>query len=329
MKVHGEVQPVPGDWPVLSESDVKGFICTFLPESLQGRVSYTGEQRELDYSFSVEQVCKVRVNAYLQRGKWAVVGRLMPLQPPSFEELGLVPALKDFVEFQSGIVMIAGPSGSGKTTTLAALIESINEKRPCHIITLEDPIEIVFEDKQAYISQRELGVDTLDFHLALRALLRESPDVISIGEMRDATTMSIALQAAETGHLVFSTVHTAGAYETLHRLMNLVPPHEKPYLCKRLSKMLRAIVAQKLVPRADGSGRVLVQEVLVGTPTVSKLIAQESFKELYDVMSDGAHWGMQIMNQALLQHIRSGMITESVALAYSNFAAELKLMLRH
>ncbi|HCE00329.1 MAG TPA: type IV pili twitching motility protein PilT, partial [Armatimonadetes bacterium] len=169
--------------------------------------------------------------------------------------------------------------------------------RACHIVTVEDPLEFVHKDKKAYVTQREVGIDTLDFEPALRAVVREAPDVILIGEMRDVTTMNVAMQAGETGHLVFSTVHTSSAYETMDRIVNMFPPHEKQHLCLRLSNALRAIVAQKLVPRADGQGRVAANEILICTPTVSKMIEDGHFSDLYHAMNEGQYWGMQTMNQ--------------------------------
>jgi twitching motility protein PilT len=211
---------------------------------------------------------------------------------------------------------------------LAALIDIVNTNRPCHIVTIEDPLEIVHTDKLAHVSQREVALDTLDFQPALRAVVRETPDVILIGEMRDPETMHVAMQAGETGHLVFSTVHTSSAYETLDRMINMFPPHEKKHLCLRLAGSLRAIVAQKLVPRADHNGRVVVNEILICTPTVSKAIEDGNFGDLYHMMNEGAFWGMQTMNQGLARYVKAGIVSEETALSYAGIVSELKQLLR-
>jgi twitching motility protein PilT len=226
------------------------------------------------------------------------------------------------------LILVTGPTGSGKTTSLAAMIDVINQQRKAHIVTIEDPLEFVHQDKLSYLSQREIGIDTEDFAPALRAVVREAPDVILIGEMRDTATMSVAMQAGETGHLVFSTVHTASAYETMDRIVNMFPPHEKNHLCQRLAGSLRAIVAQKLVPRADGNGRVVANEILICTPTVSKAIEDGHFGDLYHMMNEGGFWGMQTMNQALVRYVKAGVVAEQVAMNYAGIASELKQMLR-
>jgi twitching motility protein PilT len=229
---------------------------------------------------------------------------------------------------QTGLVLVTGPTGSGKTTTLAAMLDIINSSRECNMITIEDPLEFVHSPKKAYVTQREIGIDTLDFQPALRASLRQAPDVILIGEMRDTTTMGIALQAGETGHLVFSTVHTSSAYETMDRVVNMFPPHEKIHICQRLSNSLRAIIAQKLIPRDDAPGRVAAIEVLICTPTISKAIEDGHFSDLYHLMNEGSFWGMQTMNQSLVRYVKAGIISEETAMKNAGVASELKQMLR-
>jgi twitching motility protein PilT len=208
------------------------------------------------------------------------------------------------------------------------LIDIINQKRPCHIVTVEDPLEVIHADKKAYVSQREVHLDTEDFQPALRAVLREAPDVILIGEMRDVATMGVALQAGETGHLVFSTVHTASAYETMDRVINMFPPHEKDHMCQRMANSIRAIICQKLVARSDGKGRVAALEILICTPTVSTAIEDGAFSDLYHHMNEGTFWGMQTMNQSLLRYVKAGLISEQVAMQNAGVASELKQMLR-
>lgn len=325
MKQHSYICDLPGEWPVLSPSDVMTLLAPLMNPRQTKRFE---EHLEMDLSFPVEDQCRVRANLYHQRGAAAAVFRIIPTEIQTLEKLGLPPAIGDQTRHRQGVVLITGPTGCGKTTTLAALLDIINRERACHIVTIEDPLEIVHKDKKAYISQREVTIDTEDFMPALRAIVREAPDVILIGEMRDTLTMGVALQAGETGHLVFSTVHTSSAYETLDRIVNMFPPHEKNHLCQRLANSLRAIVAQKLIPRADGQGRVAVCEVLVCTPTVSKAIEDGHFGDLYHLMNEGGYWGMQTMNQSLARYVKAGIITEEIALNYAGVVSELKQLLR-
>lgn len=325
MKQHSKVAPLPGEWEMLDKSRVQELVYSLLTPKQLVRFE---EHHEMDLAFEVAGKCRVRANLYKQRGGCAAAMRVIPLRIRGLEELGLPPVLQELTKHRLGLILVTGPTGCGKTTTLAALIDIINQNRPCHIVTIEDPLEIVHTDKQAYVSQREVGIDTDDFQPALRAVVREAPDVILIGEMRDVDTMNVAMQAGETGHLVFSTVHTASAYETLDRVVNMFPPHEREHLCLRLGASLRAVVAQKLVPRVDGQGRVVVQEILICTPTVSKAIEDGHFGDLYGLMNEGAFWGMQTMNQALARYVKAGIIAEDVALNYAGVVSELKQLLR-
>jgi twitching motility protein PilT len=325
MRQHSIFQPVPGEFPVVDPENAKRMIYDLMSEK---QIKRFEENLEMDLAFSVGDKCRVRANIYWQRGNPAIVCRIIPLTILTLEELGLPPVLRELTKHRLGLILVTGPTGSGKTTSLAAMIDIINESRPCHIVTVEDPLEFVHQDKKAYVSQREVNIDTLEFQPALRAVVREAPDVILIGEMRDPETMAVAMQAGETGHLVFSTVHTASAYETMDRIINMFPPHEKNFLCQRLAGSLRAIVAQKLVPRADGNGRVVANEILICTPTVSKLIEDGHFSDLYHAMNEGQFWGMQTMNQSLVRYVKAGVITEETALNYAGIASELKQMLR-
>lgn len=325
IKLNSAVAELPGDWPVLSAADVDMLLGQIMSPRQQKIFEDT---MEMDLGFEVEEKCRVRCNVYRQRGDAAAVMRIVPTRIRNLEELGIPSVLAELTKHRQGLILVTGPTGSGKTTTLAALIDIINESRPCHIVTIEDPLEIAHRDKLAYVSQREVGIDTADFIPALRAVVREAPDVILIGEMRDVTTMNVAMQAGETGHLVFSTVHTASAYETLDRVINMFPPHEKKHLCLRLANSLRAIVAQKLVPRADGNGRVVVCEILICTPTVSKAIEDGAFGDLYHLMNEGSFWGMQTMNQSLVRYVKAGIIDEETAINYAGIVSELKQLLR-
>jgi len=324
-KRNSEVQDIPGEWPVLTDEDVHRMLGELMSERQKKRFD---EHMEMDLAFQVGNKCRVRANLYRERAASAAVMRVIPLNIRTLEDLGLPPILREVTKHRQGMILVTGPTGSGKTTTLAALLDIINDNRPCHVVTIEDPLEIVHKDKRAYFSQREVGIDTVDFGPALRAVVREAPDVILIGEMRDTTTMSVALTAGETGHLVFSTVHTSSAYETLDRIVNMFPPHEKLFLCQRLSNSLRAIVAQKLIPRADGQGRVVANEILICTPTVSKAIEDGHFNDLYAMMNEGAFWGMQTMNQSLVRYVKAGIITEQTAINYAGVVSELKQLMR-
>ena len=325
MRQHAAVKPVPGEWPVIDEKTSARMITALMNEKQKKRFEDT---MEMDLAFQVKDYCRVRANLHMQRGSVAIVCRIIPLRILTIDELGLPPVLKELTKHRLGLVLVTGPTGSGKTTSLAAMLDVINETRPCHIVTIEDPLEFVHPDKMAYVTHREIGIDTEDFHPAMRAVVREAPDVILIGEMRDMTTFNTAMQAGETGHLVFSTVHTSSAYETMDRVVNMFPPHEKDHLCLRLANSLRAIVAQKLVPRADGQGRVAANEILICTPTVAKKIEDGHFSDLYELMSDGEFWGMQTMNQALVRYVKAGIITEQTAMNYAGIGSELKQMLR-
>lgn len=325
MKQFSFVRDLPGEWPVLTADDVERLVRQVMTERQWQRYQ---DNLEMDLAFVLEGKCRVRTNVYSQRNGMATVMRIVPSRIRTLEELGMPPSLSEVTKNRQGLVLVTGPTGSGKTTTLSALIDIINEQRRCHIVTIEDPLEVEHQDKNSYVSQREIGIDTEDFYPAMRAVVREAPDVILVGEMRDTTTMNVALQAGETGHLVFSTVHTASAYETLDRVINMFPPHEKVHLCQRLSNSLQAVVAQKLVPRADGNGRVVAAEILICTPTVSKAIEDGHFGDLYHLMNEGGFWGMQTMNQSLARYVKAGIVTEEVAFNYAGILSELKQMLR-
>jgi len=291
-----------------------------------------GQNLEMNLSFTVPDVARIRQNVYRERGFVATTCRLISLRVKSLEEIGVTSeAIKNMTKASHGLVLVTGPTGSGKTTTLAAMIDYINETRQVNIITQEDPIEYVYTDKQAMISQREIGIDTKSFDEALRQVLRQTPDVILIGEMRDLETLNVALQAAETGHLVFGTLHTASAAETLDRISNMYAPHERPMLWLRLSTTLRGVVSQKLLRRADDSGRVVAQEIMVVTPTIAKMLEDGKSSDLYTAIRQGGqeeYWGMQTMNQCLEKLVADEIITEDDALAKAGNLTELKQTLR-
>ncbi len=326
VRVHGRVAPT--EYPVLNAEQVKDLCYSKMNPRQQAVFE---QHHEMDLAFSVGDGLRIRMNIYNQRGNTATVCRLIPTKIRSLDELGVPPKVKEFTQHRNGLVLVTGPTGSGKTTTLAAMIDMINQHRRVNIITIEDPIEFVHKDKQAIVSQREIGIDTDNFGMALRHVLRQAPDIILIGEMRDIETMNVALQASETGHLVFATVHTASAAETLDRISNMFAPHERPMLWLRLSVSLRGVLSQKLLPRADGQGRVAAVEVMDVTPTIIKMLEEGRSDDIYTAIRQAgteSYWGMQTMNQCLLRYYKAGIITEQDALANAGQFTELKQMIR-
>lgn len=282
-----------------------------------------------DVAYMIPDVARFRVNIYRQRGTVAMCLRVVKLNISTFQDLGLPEVLADFTRHHDGLVLVTGPTGSGKSTTLAAMIDLINQEKRGHIVTIEDPIEYVHPDKNCIVSQREVGLDTMGFGDALRAALREAPDVILVGELRDTETMGICLQAAETGHLVFSTLHTASAAESIERMLSMFQPHEKALVQQRMGKTLRAILSQKLVPTVDGKGRVCAIEILNVSPTVAQYIEEGRSGQIYPAIKEGAsQWKMQTMNMALDKYYKEGKITEEMALEYASIRSELRQMMR-
>ena len=326
LRIHGRIAPT--DFPILTAAEVHELAYSKLSPRQQAIFE---QHKEMDLAFSIGEDIRVRMNVYLQKGHTATVCRIIPTKLRSLDELGVPPKVKEFVTHRNGLVLVTGPTGSGKTTTLAAMIDLLNESRKVNIVTIEDPIEFVHKDKQAILSQREIGIDTENFGMALRHVLRQAPDIILIGEMRDIETMNVALQAAETGHLVFATVHTASAAETLDRISNMFQPHERKMLWLRLSVSLRGVISQKLVPRADGEGRIAAVEVMDVTPTIIKMIEDGKSDDIYTAIRQAgqeAYWGMQTMNQCLLRFYKAGLITEQEALSSAGQFTEMKQMIR-
>jgi twitching motility protein PilT len=326
IRQHGKIVPTP--YPVLSEEEVHRLCYSKMTPNQQAIFEH---HHEMDLAFSVGTELRIRMNIYAQRGSPATVCRLIPTKIRSLDDLGVPPKVKDFTTHRNGLVLVTGPTGSGKTTTLAAIIDLINQNRKLNIVTIEDPIEFVHHDKEAIVSQREIGIDTDNFNVALRHVLRQAPDIILIGEMRDLETMNIALQAAETGHLVFATVHTASAAETLDRISNMYQPHERPMLWLRLSVTLRGVLSQKLIPRADGTGRLAAIEVMDVTPTIVTMLEKGQSDDIYSAIRQAgneAYWGMQTMNQCLLRFYKAGIISEQDALANAGQYTELRQMIR-
>ena len=323
MRISGRIQLT--DAPPLNGDDCRNLAYSVMTHEQIGRFEH---RHELDLAFEVEGVCRIRCNVYQQRGTMGMVLRLIPLKLFTLEQLGMPPILSEMTKNRQGLILVTGPTGSGKSTTMAAMIDLINSTRRSNIITCEDPIEFMHPDKMSIVSQREIGLDTDSFADALKYMLRQNPDVILVGEMRDIETMSIGLSAAETGHLVFSTLHTASAAETIDRIINMYPPTDRDMLCLRLAGSLKGVISQKLPPRSDGTGRGGAVEVMVVTPTISKLIEEGRASQLYGAIAEGNFWGMQTMNQCLIKYVRAGLINEEEALANAGNVTEMKQMLR-
>ncbi|WP_092282070.1 type IV pilus twitching motility protein PilT [Caldicoprobacter faecalis] len=285
------------------------------------------EKGEIDFSLSIAGVHRFRVNAYKQRGSCSLAIRLVNSRIPSFEELGLPPVVQEFAYKKSGLVLVTGPTGSGKSTTLAAIVNKINMERAVHIITLEEPIEYLHRHQKSIVNQREVGSDTKSFAAGLRAALRQDPDVILIGEMRDLETISIALTAAETGHLVLSTLHTIGAAKTIDRIIDVFPPHQQQQVRFQLSTVLEGVISQQLIPQKDGSGRVAAVEVMVVTPAIRNLIREGKTYQITNVIQTGARLGMKTMDQALLELYSKGVISREDALVYSVDMEHMKALI--
>ncbi|MCX6345918.1 MAG: type IV pilus twitching motility protein PilT [Armatimonadetes bacterium] len=269
---------------------------------------------ELDFSYGVKGIGRYRVNVYKQRGSVGAAMRSIPDQVPSFEQLGLPPIIQELCKKHSGLVLITGPTGSGKSTTLACMIDTINSERPLHIMTMEDPIEYLHRHKRGMVNQRELGADTDSFNNALRAVLREDPDVVLIGEMRDLETIQAALTLAETGHLVLGTLHTRSAPQTVDRIVDVFPPHQQDQIRVQLSNALEAVIAQQLLPR-NGGGRCVAIEILIATSAIRNLIREDKTHQIYGSLETGSKFGMQTMDKMLVELYQTGKVSHEDAIA--------------
>ncbi len=299
-----------------------------IPNMADEHMRSLAEKDEVDLVFTIPNLIRVRANLFLQQSSVAAALRIIPLRPFTVEELNLPPVLRELADARQGLILVTGPTGSGKSTTMSALIEHINTSRHGNIITIEDPIEYVFEDKHCVIYQREVGRDTRSFSAGLRSVLRQSPDVIVLGEMRDAETMSIAMSAAEMGHLVLSTIHTNSASATVERIVNAFQPHERVQVRSLLSNVLTGVVSQRLLKRNNGPGRVPAVEVMINTPSIKKHIEEGSLAELYATIREGRHFGMNTMNQSLERLVQAKLITTEDALTNAGNIQELRQLLR-
>jgi twitching motility protein PilT len=323
LRVRGRIS-VLEDFPRLSPQDTREIVYSVLNDSQRKRFE---NERQLDLAYSIPGMARFRVNVFFQRGAISAAFRLIPTEIESLEALGLPPVLADFTRKQRGFVLVTGPTGSGKSTTLASMVDLINDEREEHILTIEDPIEFLHRHKGCIVNQREIGADALDFATALKGALREDPDVILVGEMRDLETISTALTAAETGHLVFATLHTQSTAQTVDRIIDVFPPHQQHQVRMQLSIALQGIVTQQLMPTADGAGRICGSEVLIPTPAIRNLIREGKTHQIYSALqTSGAH-GMQTMDAHLAQLVRTGKITRQLAEQRASIPEELRRLL--
>ena len=321
IRVHGELQRQE-DLETLSAAATKQLVYSVLTDAQKKRFE---ETMELDFSFGIRGVARFRCNVFNQRGAVAAVYRLIPEEIKGFDDLGLPPVVGKFAEMPRGLILVTGPTGSGKSTTLAAMVDKINTDRKDHILTIEDPIEYVHRHKNCIVNQREVHSDTASFALALRAALREDPDVVLVGEMRDLETIESALRIAETGHLTLATLHTNSAVQTINRIIDVFPSHQQGQIRTQLSLVLEGVLCQTLVPRANGQGRVCALEIMVPTPAIRNLIRDDKLHQVYSAMQAGQEKiGMQTMNQSLATLCMRRLITLSQAQGHSSNKDELQ-----
>ncbi|HET8674041.1 MAG TPA: PilT/PilU family type 4a pilus ATPase [Thermoleophilaceae bacterium] len=324
IRTHGILEPIPDSDP-LSPDDTEAVFREMLTEEL--KLKEFAEENEVDFSYAVPGLARFRVNAFRQRGVISLVCRAIPHTIRTVDELNLPPVISELAMEERGIILVTGTTGSGKSTTLAAMIDEINRAHSKHIVTIEDPIEFLHRDKLSIINQREVGSDTTSFKRALRRVLRQDPDVILVGEMRDEETVSTALSAAETGHLVFSTLHTVDAPETVNRIVDFFPPHQQQQARAMLAGTLKGVISQRLVRTPDGRGRVATCEILRMTGRVRDMIMNpEETGRLTEVIFEGEYYGMQTFDQALLKHVQAGRVSMEEALRAATHPHDFKLL---
>jgi twitching motility protein PilT len=314
------------DFPALEATDTESFAGDLIPPAKAGEF---GDTNEADFGYTLTGVGRFRVNVFRQRGVVGLAIRRVRAEVPTFEELMLPSAVRNLADMSRGLLLVTGPTGTGKTTTIASVIGHINRTRRAHIVTIEDPIEVVHEDRASIIDQREVGIDTLSYAAALRHVVRQDPDVIFIGEIRDAASAEAAIQAAETGHFVISTLHTIDATETINRILDMFPAQQQMQTRVSLASGLRGVLSQRLLPRANGRGRVPAVEVLVNTGRVQeRILKPESTFEIADVMAEGGFYGMQTFDQALVVLVMDGLVREEDASEASTNAHDFSLTLK-
>ncbi|MBI4052322.1 MAG: type IV pilus twitching motility protein PilT [Elusimicrobia bacterium] len=322
MRLHGEMAEIPG-FPSLNAEESKRLVYSALYEEQRAKFE---EKWELDCSFAIPNLSRFRMNVLLQKNGVESVMRVISSKIPTPEELKLSPAMVKLSELPRGLVLVTGPTGAGKSTTLACLIELINAKYPNHILTIEDPIEFVYESKKSIIRQREVGQQTKSFNDALRHALRQDPDVILVGEMRDLETISLAITAAETGHLCFGTLHTQDAPSTVDRVIDVFPPHQQQQIRVQLATTLQGVISQILLPKKDGQGRVAARELMVSTPAISNLIREGKTHMIYNAIETGSKFGMISMDRALADLIKQGLLAQDEALSKAHNPEAVKAL---
>ena len=321
VRVHGHLSPLSG-YQELTAVDTKQLAYSVLTDAQKHRFE---EVLELDFSFGIKGVARFRANLFNQRGAVGAVFRVIPYEIKTFDSLGLPPVVQKLCEKPRGLILVTGPTGSGKSTTLASMIDKINSERHEHILTIEDPIEFLHPHKSCLVNQREVNSDTQSFSMALRAALRQDPDVVLIGEMRDLETVESALRIAETGHLTFGTLHTNSAYSTINRVIDIFPSHQQSQIRTQLSLVLEGVMCQTLLPTSNGQGRVMAMEILIPNAAVRNLIREDKIHQIYSMMQTGQEkYGMQTLNQALASHYLQKRITLELALARSSNVDELQ-----
>jgi twitching motility protein PilT len=320
VRVHGDLERLM-EYPILTPRALQGMIYAILPQKMREKFE---QELELDMSYALPGKARFRVNVYFQRDSIGAAFRLIPYEIKSIDELALPPVVADLARFQRGFVVVTGPTGSGKSTTLAAMVDVVNKERAGHIMTVEDPIEFLHKHQRCIVNQREVGADTHGFSAALKHVLRQDPDVILVGEMRDLETISTAITAAETGHLVFATLHTQDAPQTIDRIIDVFPPHQQQQVRVQLSTTLQGVVTQQLVQTVDGKGRAAACEVLVTTPAIRNLIREGKVHQIYSAMQAGGRFGMQTMDMHLSQLVKAGTITQAMAFERCHDPEELQ-----
>jgi twitching motility protein PilT len=323
IRLHGKLTPLT-QFERLTPQDTQRLAYSVLNE---GQKQKFEEDNELDLSFGIQGLARFRCNVYRQRGAVAAAIRVIPIKIRSFDELGLPPVVEQLADRPKGLILVTGPTGSGKSTTLAAMVDKINNERTEHIMTIEDPIEFVHHHKKCLVNQREVFSDTHSFKNALKYILRQDPDVVLVGEMRDLETISAALTIAETGHLTLGTLHTNSCAQTINRVIDVFPTTQQSQVRAQLSLVLEGVLSQQLIPTTDGRGRVMSLEIMVTTPAVRNLIREEKIHQIYSSMQAGQKFGMQTMNQSLLELVQKRKITREEALNRSMLPEELSQLL--
>ena len=324
VRLHGSLRPLPG-WPDLDPDDTHRLARSALSDEQWQRFA---RDHEMDTSYAVVGLSRFRLNVYRQRGSVGAAFRVIPHSIPRLEDLGLPLVVEKFAQLARGLVLVTGPTGSGKSTTMASLLDVANRTRSGHIMTIEDPIEYVHAHQRCLVNQREVGVDTADFSVALKHVLRQDPDIILVGELRDLETTSVAVTAAETGHLVLATLHTQSAAQTIDRLIDIYPAHQQSQIRAQLANCLQAVVTQALAPRRDGTGRAVITEVMIGSPAIRNLIREGKAYQIPTVIQSSGELGMVTFDQSLANSLLDMMISKQTALDLAHDPAELQRLAR-